>query len=209
MTHPKLNAWLTSITLLCISSTALAVDYYKIDPEHTSVIFGASHVGLSFTYGFFRDVSGQYKIDESNPANCAFQLLIRADSLDTNNAERDKHLRSSDFFNVQEFPDITFLSTQCERVATDDRSVVYKVVGDLKMHGVTRPVQLNLRMLAKKPGATGNDMRTGFLCSKELKRSEFKMTNLLDDGKVGDAVAVTISFEGAQQPPPAGAPANR
>ena len=108
MTRPKLAAWLASITLLFISPAAFAVDYYKIDPEHTSVIFGAAHAGLSFTYGFFRDVSGQYKLDESNPANCGFQLLIRADSLDTNNAERDKHLRSPDFFDVQQFPDITF-----------------------------------------------------------------------------------------------------
>ena len=87
-------------------------------------------------------------------------------------------------------------------------SIVYKVVGDLKIHGVSRPIQLNVRMLAKKPGATGTDMRTGFLCSVELKRSDFKMTNLLEDAKVGDAIAITVSFEGVQQAQPAAAPPN-
>jgi polyisoprenoid-binding protein YceI len=206
MIRSKLAAWLPVATLFFISPQIFAADFYSIDPDHTSVIFCAGHAGLSFTYGFFRKVSGQYQIDETNPANCQFQLRILAESLDTNNADRDTHLRGPDFFDVKQFPEITFDSTRCEKVATTDRSIIYKVTGDLTIHGVKRPIQLNLRMLAKKPGATGTDMRTGFLCSTELKRSEYKMSFLTEEGKVGDAIAITVSFEGAQQAQPAAPP---
>jgi polyisoprenoid-binding protein YceI len=207
MTHLKLNSWLASIALLVISPAAFAVDY-KIDPEHTSVIFSAAHTGLSYTYGMFRNVGGQYRLDSANPSNCRFQLVIRADSLDTNNAERDKHLRSADFFDVQQFPDITFDSTSCDKTTTQDGAVIYKLTGMLNLHGVSRQITLNLRMLGEGPGASGKDRRTGFHCQYELKRSDFKMTNLLD-GKVGDAVGITVSFEGIQQAQPIGAPAPR
>jgi polyisoprenoid-binding protein YceI len=199
MTRLLLSTRLSVVTLLLITPAAFAADFYKIDPDHTSVIFGCAHAGLSYTYGMFRDVSGQYQIDEANPANCRFQLVIKTESLDTNNADRDTHLRSPDFFDAKQYPEITFDSTRCERVETQDHSAVYRLLGNLSIHGVTKPVQLNLRMLAKKPGATGTDMRTGFLCSVELKRTDFRMSNLLEDDKVGDAVAVTVSFEGAQQ----------
>src|ERR1043165_8497972 len=114
MTHTKLHTWLASITLLVLSPAAFAVDLYKIDSEHTSVVFSTAHTGLSYTYGMFRDVSGQYVLDKTNPANSMFKMSIRADSIDTNNAERDKHLRSADFFDVQQFPEITFESNRCE-----------------------------------------------------------------------------------------------
>src|SRR3954447_23877693 len=112
MTRSKFAAWLPVVTYLCISPAAFGADYYKIDREHTSVIFSTAHTGLSYTYGMFRDVNGEYLIDKANPSNSKFRVVIRADSLDTNNAERDKHLRSDDFFAVQQFPEITFDTTR-------------------------------------------------------------------------------------------------
>jgi polyisoprenoid-binding protein YceI len=209
MTHSKRNAWLASLALLFTSPAAFAADYYKIDPEHTSVIFSAGHTGRSYTYGMFRDVSGQYLIDKANPSNSRFQLVIRADSLDTNNAERDKHLRSADFFDVQQFPEITFDSNRCEFIDTSESDKIYKLTGTLTIHGVPRPVTLNVRMLGEGPGASGKDYRTGFHCQYELKRSDYKMTNLLEKGLVGDAVGITVSFEGIKQAPPTNVPASR
>jgi polyisoprenoid-binding protein YceI len=143
-------------------------------------------------------------IDESNPANCRFQLIIDASSLDTNNAKRDEHLRSPDFFNVQQFPLIKFDSTKCSQVATQDGSVAFQVTGDLTMHGQTRQITIPaLRMLGSGTGPYG-DQRTGFLCQIELKRSDFGMNNLLDKNLVGNAVGITISFEGTLQPPAGG-----
>jgi polyisoprenoid-binding protein YceI len=185
---------------------ALAADSYAIDPAHTSVVFSVGHAGLSYTYGFFRQAAGTYVLDP-NPANCRFQFTIQTASLDTNHAKRDEHLRSPDFFNVQQFPTITFESTRCSLANMADRSIVYQVTGNLTMHGVTRQATVPLRLLAEGKGPYG-DSRNGFLCQTELKRSDYDMTNLLENNLVGDVVSITISFEGVKQEP-AGAPRQR
>src|SRR5688572_19852902 len=96
------KAGLLAVACLMLQPTRLpAAEIYNVDPAHTSIVFSVSHAGLSYTYGFFREVSGSYIIDKENPANCRFRLIIETDSLDTNHAERDKHLRSADFFNVE------------------------------------------------------------------------------------------------------------
>jgi polyisoprenoid-binding protein YceI len=181
-------------------SRAVAAEAYVVDPVHTSVVFSVSHAQLSYTYGFFRKASGQYILDKTNPANCRFRFAIDVNSLDTNHAERDTHLRSEDFFNTQQFREITFESTGCTLANTRDDSIVYQVTGKLTVHGITRQITIPLRMLGEGPGPF-KDQRTGFLCQTELKRSEFGMSNLLD--LVGDAVGVTISFEGVLQQSPA------
>ena len=140
MTRPKLASWLPVVTLLVVPPATFAADFYKIDPEHTSVIFSAAHTGLSYTYGMFRDVSGQYQIDKANPSNSRFQMVIRADSLDTNVAERDTHLRSADFFDVKQFPEITFDSTRCEFSDTPESGKAFRLLGTLTIHGVPRQV---------------------------------------------------------------------
>jgi polyisoprenoid-binding protein YceI len=180
--------------LMFLPASLPAAEVYTIDPAHTSIVFSVSHAGLSYTYGFFREVSGSYIVDKANPTNCRFRLIIQTDSLDTNHAERDKHLRSADFFNVEEFPTMTFESTSCAAANSQDGAVIYNVTGNLTIHGVTRQVRLPLRMLAEGKGPFG-DQRTGFLCQTELKRSDYGMSNLLD--LVGDAVGINISFEGA------------
>jgi polyisoprenoid-binding protein YceI len=182
--------------------TASAADTYAIDPAHTSILFSVGHAGLSYVYGFFREASGVYVLDSADPANCRFRLVIQANSIDTNNAKRDEHLRSDDFFDVQRFPTITFDSTNCKLADTPDGSIVYELTGNLTIHGVTRQVTFPLRQLAEGKGPYG-DPRTGFLTQLELKRTDYGMNNLLADNLVGDAVSITISFEGVEQPPAA------
>jgi polyisoprenoid-binding protein YceI len=82
--------------LTSLRPAAAAPEAYVVDPAHTSIIFSISHSALSFTYGMFRQAKGSYFYDRDNPANCRFQFEIQADSLDTNHAERDTHLRSND-----------------------------------------------------------------------------------------------------------------
>jgi polyisoprenoid-binding protein YceI len=187
---------LASLALATLAAPAArAVDNYTIDPAHMSIVFSVGHSGLSYTYGFFRRASGSYTIDKSNLNNSRFQLTIEADSLDTNHAKRDEHLRSPDFFNVQQFPTIKFESTGCTYSNTPERGHEFLLTGNLTMHGVTRPVKLPLRMLAEGLGPY-KDQRTGFLLQYDLKRSDYNMTELLKDNLVGDAVSITISFEG-------------
>jgi len=186
--------WLTYLAATT-ATTFAATEVYNIDASHTAVVFSVSHAKMSFTYGFFREVQGRYLLDTTNPANSRFQLSIPAESIDTNQAERDKHLKSPDFFNVQQFPSITFDSTSVKqsRSGTD---TIYEVTGNLTVHGVTRPITIPLKMLGSGPGLR-NDYRTGFWTQIELNRSDFGMNNLLDI--VGDKVGVTISFEGIRQ----------
>jgi polyisoprenoid-binding protein YceI len=199
-----MNGSITSVILASIAALvamplrATAADAYAIDPSHTSVMFGVQHARLSFTYGFFRQAAGSYILDTANPANCRFQFAIQTNSLDTNHAKRDEHLRGPDFFNVQQYPTIAFQSTSCSRANTTDGSVVFDVTGNLTMHGVTRQVKVPLRLLAETKGPYG-DFRSGFFCQLELKRSDYEMRNLLENDLVGDAVGVTISFEGIKQ----------
>jgi len=205
--HTTFAAVISFVAVLSISRPVSAADAYTIDPTHTSVVFSVGHAGLSYTYGFFRQAAGTYNLDV-NPANCSFKFAIQTGSLDTNNAKRDEHLRSPDFFNVQQFPTITFESTACTRASTPDQSIVYQVTGNLTLHGVTRQVTVPLRLLAEGKGPYG-DSRSGFLCQTELKRSDYDMTNLLENNLVGDAVSITISFEGVKQEAAAAPPRQR
>ena len=195
--------WPTIIALLCIAQPALAADSYKTDPDHTSVIFSAGSGRLSICYGMFRKAGGTYQIDKTNPAKCQFKFKIGVDSLDTNLTKRDDILRGPNFFDVQKFPDIRFDSTLCDKIISQDGGTVYKVAGNLMIHGVTRPVTLLLRQLGEGPGAEGNDHRTGFSCQTELKRSDFGMDFLLKNDVVGNTIGITISFEGIRQDQPA------
>ena len=192
--HSKMNALAIVLLATIAGRSSLAADSYVMDPAHMSIVFSVGHSGLSYTYGFFRKASGSYIIDKTNPGNSRFQLTIDADSLDTNHAKRDEHLRSPDFFNVQQFPTIKFESTACQ-VSYTREGIEYMVTGNLTMHGVTREVKVPLRMLAEGLGPY-KDRRTGFLCQMALKRSDFGMTELLQNNLVGDAVSITISFEG-------------
>lgn len=174
----------------------LHADDYAIDPSHTSVIFGVSHLGYSFTYGRFDKVSGDFTLDPANPDAASFTLKIDAASVNTNDAKRDEHLRNADFFNTGEFPLISFKS---EKVAVKevDGAQIYEVTGQLAMHGVTKPITLNLQKLGEGAGPSGQDFRTGFNCQAKLSRSEWGMTKMV--GPIGDEVAVTISFEGIRK----------
>lgn len=188
---------------LFAARAAVAADLYTVDPTHTSVVFSVAHSGFSYTYGMFREASGSYAIDKQNPANSKFRFTIKANSLDTNNAKRDEHLRSADFFNAQQFPNITFETLECAPTKTQDGGVLYQLTGNLTIHGVTRQVTVPLRMLGEGEGPY-KDHRTGFLCQIELKRTDFGMNNLLENNLVGDAVGITVSFEGVLQDQAAG-----
>lgn len=160
---------------------------YKLDVSHTSVIFSISHFGLSFTYGRFNSYNGQFKLDGDGSE---FAFIIDASSLDTNDAKRDEHLRGPDFFDVKQFPNITFRSTS----VTQDGDM-YNITGNLEMHGVARQVTIPMKKLGEATGPDGK-MRVGFMSQFQIKRSDFGMTGMV--GPIGDEVALSVSFEGIQ-----------
>lgn len=186
---PRILMTLVATVAFAVSSaTAFAqATTYTIDNSHTSLIFAVSHLGFSDTYGRFNKISGTVAWDASAPAASKFDVTIDANTIDTNDAKRDDHLKNADFFNVKQFPLITFKST---KVVEDGDKV--SVTGDMTMHGVTKPVTLSLTKL--KEGATPfKDVRIGFRGTTTLKRSDFGMNGM--QGGIGDEIAIMLSFE--------------
>ena len=182
----KVKLFAGMLVLGCLVTAVSAQDEYELDNSHTSLVFAISHFNLSYTYGRFNRCSGNFQID-GGLAN-KFNFKIDASSVDTNDAERDKHLRSPDFFNVEEFPEISFESTQIDRV-----DGVYQVQGNLTMLGTTKPITIPIRLVGIGRGPFGKE-RAGFFAKVTLKRSEFGMDKMLSS--IGDNIAVTFSFEG-------------
>jgi polyisoprenoid-binding protein YceI len=187
--------WTCLIVCILSASGAAAIaqdtEAYNVDPSHAGITFKISHLGLSWVQGRFDDLSGQFILDRQNPANCAFELEAKTDSVDTNNRKRDDHLRSPDFFNAKQFPGITFKSTSV-RPAQEG----YKVTGDLTLHGVTRPVTILLSG-GKSAEFPKGVHRTGFSGELSIKRSDFGIDKYV--GAVADIVHLEISFEGTKK----------
>jgi polyisoprenoid-binding protein YceI len=191
MRRSFLTAVVVLFSVLGLASSAWAADEYTLDAMHSGVTFKISHLGLSWVHGRFNEVSGDFTIDPDNPGKCSFALKIKAESIDTNNQKRDDHLRSPDFFNVKQYPVLTFKSTSVK--AGKDG---YQVTGDLTMHGETKSVTFVL-VGGKKAEFPKGVQRTGFSTDLTLKRSEFGMDKMLE--AVGDDVHISVSFEGTKK----------
>ncbi len=166
-------------------------DQYEIDNSHTSVVFAVSHFGLSYTYGRFNEVEGEFSLNGADLSEDGFSFSIKTDSIDTNNAERDLHLRSPDFFDTQQFPEIKFVTTSFTKVEDG-----YRVTGEITMLGKTQPLTMTLRLIGIGKGPFGKQ-RAGYFTKFTIKRSDFGMDKMA--GQVGDTIAVTFSFEGVKQ----------
>lgn len=158
---------------------------WKADPVHSSVVFKIQHMGVSHVWGRFNQLEGAYATGD----NPRFSFTVRADSVDTGNAKRDDHLRSGDFFNVKQFPVVTFTSTKATPIEGG-----YEVTGDLTLHGVTKPITVKLMKVGEQE--VQGKMRSGFDTSFTIKRSEYGMTNMV--GPVGDEVQLHVAIEGIQ-----------
>lgn len=181
------------LSLAClpvIAGLANAADF-SIDAAHSSISFKVSHLSISEIHGRFGEFSGTFATDKDAPTKSAFELTIKTESVDTNNKKRDDHLRSPDFFNVKQFPAITFKTTAVKAV---DGGLA--VTGDLTMHGETKSIKFTLKG-GKEVEFPAGTKRTGYSTELTLKRSDFgmdKMTNA-----IGDEVHIAISFEGVQK----------
>ena len=190
----------TRLPLLLIAALTTAAgaraESFAVDPSHTSAVFSISHLGYSYTYGMFRKTSGAFEFDKADPAASSFNFALDVASVDTMDAKRDEHLRSADFFNARQFPQISFVSSRVDKSVGANGGEVYNVTGKLTMHGVSKEVTLPLKYLGEGQGPYGN-YRLGFICQTTLKRSDFGMNFMI--GGIGDNVGVTISFEGIRK----------
>ncbi|WEO95094.1 YceI family protein [Streptomyces sp. FXJ1.172] len=150
--------------------TALTGDY-TVDPAHTTIGFVARHAMVTNVKGSFTDFTGTLHLDGADPARSTASLDIQVASVETGNADRDGHLKSSDFFKIDEFPAITFRSTKAEALGGDD----YRITGDLSLLGVTKPITVDLEFNGAATDPFGNE-RVGFEGKAELLRSEWGLT---------------------------------
>jgi polyisoprenoid-binding protein YceI len=175
-----------------VGSTARA-DNFVLDPVHSGVNFKISHLGLSWIYGRFDDFSADFSIDPANPGAATFAMTIKADSIDTNNKKRDDHLRSPDFFNVKQYPLITFKSTSVQKATSGPGGLV--VTGNFTMHGETKPITFTL--YGGKTIDFKGVQRTGYTTELKIKRSDFGMKGFPD--MLGDDVHISVSFEATKK----------
>jgi polyisoprenoid-binding protein YceI len=173
------------------SAVSSAAETYTVDPVHSVILFKIDHLGVSHAYGMFREFEGEVTFDEENPADSKITLTVQTDSVFTNNEKRDEHLRSTDFFNVQEFPVATFESTEVSSAGDG----VYQVTGDLMLLGESKPVTLEFQEIGTGPGMQG-ETRRGGEGSLTFKRSDFGMSKYVEEGVLGDDTTLIIALEG-------------
>ncbi|CAM2009774.1 YceI family protein [Acanthopleuribacter pedis] len=179
---------LVLVAALCIMP-ALGADTFKIDTSHSSIMFAAKHFGAAWNYGRFNDFEGTVVFDEANLAATKVDVKIVAKSIDTNNERRDKHLRSPDFFNAAQFPDITFKSSKVE---VDGETM--KIHGELAMLGKKQNVVVTLAKSGEGTGMDGGKL-VGFHGEASFKRSDFGMNYGVGNGALSDEVKIVISIE--------------
>jgi polyisoprenoid-binding protein YceI len=144
---------------------------YTIDPAHSKIGFAVRHAMVSNVRGEFDEYEGKLHLDGANPANSTAELIIKVASVNTNQAQRDEHLRTGDFFSAETYPEITFRSTSAEEVGDD----TYRLHGDLTIKDVTRPVTLDLEFTGAATDLYGAN-RAGFEGGTTVDRTDWGLT---------------------------------
>ncbi|MDX1653602.1 MAG: YceI family protein [Candidatus Competibacteraceae bacterium] len=186
-----------TLAALCLGLVStVQAETFKIDPDHTDVAFMVSHLGYSDMIGEFYGVEGEFTYDQNDPAASSVTVIIPTATIDTRHEDRDQHLRSPDFFNAVEFPEMTFESTEVKVTGED----TLEVTGDLSLLGVTKPVTLEVTVnkVAPHPLPNYNGVLTaGFSARTTLNRSDFGMNTFLP--AIGDEVRLLLEVEGMAQ----------
>jgi len=189
-----------SALALATSLPALAADTFVVDKGHSEVGFQVTHLGISKVRGRFTDFEGQIQIDAAKPEASSVELTIRAASIETGHAGRDKDLRAagSGFFEVDKYPTISFKSTKVEAKGKD----LYHVTGDFTMHGVTKALTLPVKALGPITDPRGT-AKYGFETAATINRKDYGMTwhEVMDSGGlvVSDEVGISILIEAGKK----------
>jgi polyisoprenoid-binding protein YceI len=176
------------------TTSVAGADDLKIDPVHSFAIFSVHHLQAGYVYGSFEaGPSGNISYDKSDPEKSSFDVHVDVDSLHTHNSNRDKDLKGPDFFNVKQFPEMTFKSTGVKK--TGDTTM--DVTGDLTLRGVTKSITVGMEMTGVGKGMHG-ETRVGFQTNFTIKRSDFGM--IADpDPIIGDEVRIIVALEAVKQ----------
>lgn len=175
----------------------MTVSNWALDASHSSVDFSVRHMMIAQVKGSFNEFSAVITADPQDLTTASIQFNIELASVDTRSEDRDNHLRSADFFEVEKYPTMTFTSTNIEKVDEDE----YKVTGDLSLHGVTRQETFTVTYEGTGKDPWGNE-KVGFSVAGKLNRSDYGLTwnAALETGGVlvGDQIKVSLQIQAAK-----------
>lgn len=191
----KINIFLV---LLLLSMLTIAATTWKFDKAHTTIGFDVSHMVIASVDGKFKDFEGTVVTDGNNWESASVNFTAKVNSIDTDNEDRDKHLKSADFFAAEEYPELTFKSKSMEKVGENK----YKLTGDLTIRGITKEVTLDVTHNGTITDPWGN-LRSGFSIEGTVDRFDYGLEwdKTLDTGGlvVGSDVDIDIEAEFIQQ----------
>jgi polyisoprenoid-binding protein YceI len=172
-------------------ATSAGAEVFSVDDVHSTALFRVHHLGAGQFWGRFNDISGTFTVNGGKPEGVTFDVTIKTESVDTGTEKLDQHLRSPDFFNAKEFPNLTFKSTS---VKAGPKPGWLEVAGDLSMHGVTKPVTAMMEWTGTNDGPMGR--RAGYEATFSIRRSDWGISYGVDKGAIGDEVRIVVGLEG-------------
>lgn len=184
----------SALSAAALMSTAVQAAEYKIDVKgaHASINFKIKHLGYSWLTGRFNDFDGKFTYDEKSPAQSQIEVVVNTASIDSNHADRDKHLKGKDFLNVGKYPEAKFISTGYEVV--DANSAI--LTGNLQLHGVTKTISFPVDKIGEGKDPWGG-YRAGFKGTTSLKLSDYGIDFNL--GPASTHVDLELHIEGIRQ----------
>ena len=193
MNHKPLTGILAAC-VLSLSTLNVQAEDYVIDTEkaHAFIQFKISHLGYSWLLGRFNDFSGEFSYDEKNPSAAKIEVTIETASIDSNHAERDKHLRDKDFLHVKKYPEAKFVSTGFKELGNGKA----KLSGRFTLHGVTRDIDIDVEHIGHGPDPWGG-YRRGFAGTTVLTLADYNINYNL--GPASRQVELFLSIEGIRQ----------
>ncbi|MBF0183327.1 MAG: YceI family protein [Magnetococcales bacterium] len=180
-----------SMALTLANGSWAAPERYKLDPTHSFVTFSTGHLGYSLLHGRFNQIEGEFAIDSDKADAGSIQVTIATASVDSNFAERDKHLRSAKFLDAEKFPQATFKSRTIQ-----EKDGIAHVEGDLTLHGVSKAVAFDARLIGSGPDPWGG-FRRGYAGTLRIKRADYEISHNL--GPAAAEVELGLYIEGIRQ----------
>jgi polyisoprenoid-binding protein YceI len=178
------------------AATVLPAGTWNVDPIHSSVEFHVKHLGIATVKGVFKEFQGTLEI---GPDGALAYGTVKTASVDTREPQRDEHLRSADFFEVDKYPEIGFRSTAINPTGEDE----FEIVGDLSIHGITRSITLKATLEGVEPEDPQGNTRVGISASAQINRSDFEMrfNAALGSGNmvVSDKVKILVEVSAVKQ----------
>jgi polyisoprenoid-binding protein YceI len=189
-----MNCRVACAAALALASAPLYATTYTLEPDYTQGVFRWNHLGFSTPAAQFSQASGTLEFDQSDATKSAVKVTIPLSTLHTGVPALDEHFRSKDFFETTRFPTATFTSTTVEKGGASNQ---LKVIGNLSLHGVTKPVTLDVTVLKLGTNPRNGVPTAGFEATTTLKRSDFGLGKFVP--QVSDEIRIQISSQGAEE----------